>query len=327
MQTLDDIRQPVSEDIRRYEDLLKNSFSSDNPTVNSMLDYVFSNRGKGVRPLMTLLSAALFNGSTPLPAKSHLAAMIIEMIHTATLVHDDVIDEAFIRRDKPSVNALWRSQRAVLVGDYILAKSFSTGMDEKAYEIVGYITGCMADICEGELIQSEQSDLLEMNREIYNSIIYKKTATLIGTSCGAGAISAGADSTAVAKMKELGDAAGMAFQIKDDILDYKPSVDTGKPTCGDLRERKITLPLLIVLEKATGTERKQIIRLLSDIRHTPRNAEKLYNLVVEAKGPEMAAEIMQEYIDKAISLLRSFPESIYRESLAGLFRFIASREK
>lgn len=231
-----------------------------------------------------------------------------------------------MRRGKPSVNALWKSQRAVLIGDFILARSYSVGMKSGAYRIVEYISDCMPLLCEGELIQSEQSDRLEMTRDIYHDIIYKKTATLLGTSCGVGAMSAGATDHRIAMMKEMGDAIGIAFQIKDDILDYKPTSATGKPICGDLRERKITLPLLSVLETSTTQEKKEIIGLLSGVRAKPDNADKLYDIVLDRGGLRMASEVMEEYVTKAKDLLESFPPSAYRESLAELFLYIAARE-
>ena len=324
MNTLDKIKEPVAGELAQYEEYLRGSLYSDNRLAQDMLDYIFTTRGKAVRPLLVLLTSAVFNGGIPLPKDSYLAAMLLEMVHTATLVHDDVIDEAFIRRGKPSVNALWMSQKAVLIGDFLLAKSFCVGMESGSYGIVRYITQVMPALCEGELTQSEQSDKLEMTRAIYESIIYRKTATLIGTSCGVGAMSAGASGEDVARMKEMGDSAGMAFQIKDDILDYKPS--TGKPLCGDLRERKITLPLLAVLEKSSPAEKKHIIGLLSGVRGKPSNADKLYDIVMTRGGLDMAAKVMDEYVDKAVALLHRCPPSPYRDSLENLFHYIASRD-
>lgn len=326
MTTLDKIKAPVAGELEKYEEYLRGSLYSDNPLAHDMLVYVFNTRGKAIRPLMVLLTAAIHNGGEPLPEDSYLAAMLLEMIHTATLVHDDVIDEAFIRRGKPSVNALWQSQKAVLIGDFILAKSFQVGMQSGAYQIVEYITRVMPALCEGELTQSMQSDRLEMTREIYADIIYRKTATLMGTSCGVGAMSAGASPEQVAKMKEMGDAIGMAFQIKDDILDYKPASATGKPLCGDLRERKITLPLLTVLEKSSPAARKNIIALLSEVRGKPSNAEKLHAIVLEQGGLEMAAEVMNGYVAKAAEFLMQCPLSAYRDSLEKLFGYVASRD-
>lgn len=326
MTTLDQIKAPVAEEFVRYEEYLRGSLHSDNPLANEMLRYVFNTRGKSIRPLMVVLSAAIHNGGVPLPQRTHTAAMLLEMIHTATLIHDDVIDEAFIRRGKASVNALWMAHKAVLIGDFILAKSFSVGLQSREYDIIEYIMRVMPELCEGELTQSSQSDRLEMTRQIYEDIIYRKTATLIGTSCGVGAMSAGAPDDVVAMMKQMGDAIGMAFQIKDDMLDYQPASATGKPLCGDLRERKITLPLLTILEKSTPAERRKIIRLLSAIRTRPENAETLYSLVLERGGLDMAAGVMNGYVEKAVEILNRCPASQYRDSLHDLFLYVASRQ-
>ena len=327
MPSLKDIQKPVAAEMSHYEEYLRRSLHSDNALVSTMLDYVFSNRGKGIRPLMVLLSASMHAGGQPLGERSYLAAMLIEMIHTASLVHDDVIDEAYVRRGKPSVNALWRSHRAVLVGDYILAQSYTTGMESGAFDIVSYITKCMGEICEGELIQSDQSDRLKMTREIYSDIIYKKTATLIGTSSGVGALSAGASDEQVQAMKNFGDNLGMAFQIKDDILDYTLTAHTGKPACGDLKERKITLPLLTVLEKSSDTERQRLLKLLSDIRNTPGNATYLCKYVTDNGGLFLATAEMNDYTEKARAQLYAYPASPYRTALDQLCTFLAGRDK
>ncbi len=325
MTTLDQIKAPLTGEMERYEEYLRRSLHSDNPLAQDMLTYIFNTRGKGVRPLMVILCAAIQNGGTPLPDDTYLAAMLVEMVHTASLVHDDVVDEAFIRRGKPSVNALWMSKKAVLIGDFILAKSFHVGMRSRAYGIVEYITRVMPELCEGELTQSQQSGKLEMTRAIYEDIIYRKTATLIGSSCGVGAMSAGASAQQTARMKEMGDAIGMAFQIKDDMLDYEPSSTTGKPLCGDLRERKITLPLLTVIERSSPAQRKSIIALLSGVRSRPANAEKLHAAVLAGGGLEMAAKVMNDYVEKAVALLLQCSPSPYRDSLQNLFYYVANR--
>ena len=327
MSVLNQIKAPVAAELAQFDRFLREALKSDNQLVDTMLNYVISNRGKGIRPLLALLSAALHAGGKALGERSYLAAMLLEMIHTASLVHDDVIDEASFRRGKPSVNAIWHSHRSVLLGDYILARSYTVGMESGHYDIVAYITHTMGEICEGELIQSDQSDRLEMTREIYFDIIYKKTATLLGTSSGVGALSVGAPMDRIAAMKQFGDNLGMAFQIKDDILDYNLTANTGKPACADLRERKITLPLLTVLERSSEQERSEILRLLSDIRDTPTNADILCDLVTSQGGLEIASEVMEEYTQKALRIVGSYPESPYRTALEQLCDSLAAREQ
>lgn len=327
MPGIEKIKAPIAADLERYESFLRASLHSGHQLTQAMLDYIFETRGKGIRPLLVLLSAGMHNTASSLPEKSYLAAMLIEMVHTASLVHDDVIDEADMRRGQPSVNAKWHSKRSVIIGDYILAKSFSVGMQSRAYDVVAYITEGIGALCEGELIQSEQNDLLEMTREIYCDIIYKKTATLIGSSCGAGAMAVDAPQEVVAAMKQFGDNIGMAFQIKDDILDYSSSDKTGKPACGDLKEGKITLPLLLLLEKADDAKKESIKRHLRDAWQSAESLAYLSGMVEKEGGLERAAEVMNEYVAKARGLLKAFPKSSYRDSLDELCLYIAERDK
>lgn len=327
MPGIDKIKLPVAAELERYESFLRESLHSGHQLTQVMLDYIFDTRGKGVRPLLVMLSAAIHKQHTALPGQTHLAAMLVEMVHTASLVHDDVIDEADLRRGQPSVNAVWDSKRSVIIGDYILAKSFTVGMRSGAYDIVAYITDGISALCEGELIQSEQNDLLEMTREIYCDIIYKKTATLMGTSSGAGAMSVGAPQEVVNAMKQFGDNIGMAFQIKDDILDYSSSEKTGKPLCGDLREGKITLPLLVLMETADEEKKALIKGHLRKAWESQESLELLCEMVTDEGGLTKAAEVMDGYVERARELLKAFPESPYRESLDKLCLYIAEREK
>jgi octaprenyl-diphosphate synthase len=316
--TLEQIRRPVADELRRYEEYLHRALHSDGRLSSQMLAHVMGTRGKAVRPMLVILSAAIWGHAE----KGYLPAMLAEMFHTATLVHDDVIDHSPCRRGQPSADALWDSRRAVLLGDLILAKSFGAGMSSGRYEAVEYITRCMTALCEGELLQSEIADEPHrMTRDIYNEIIYNKTATLIGTCCGVGAMVAGAGPEMVETFKRIGDDAGMAFQIKDDILDFADG--TGKPRCGDLREGKVTLPLLTVIEKSTPQRRVEIIEMLGR-----GDVDALCGVVEQGGGLEMAAAEMERYVARAADGLRAAcPPSPYRDSLEELFRFIAYREK
>lgn len=246
--TLEQIQAPIADRIRSYERYIASILHSDNAYVGSISDYILGNRGKQLRPLLVLLSAALHG---EIGQRSYMGASLVEMIHTASLIHDDVVDEAYVRRGKPSVNALWHARTAVLIGDYIFARTYHVCLQNKGWDMLTEVTRSIHEVSEGELIQTEQTEKLAMTREIYYDIIYKKTAALLGA-CGAtGAISVGADEEHVNRMREFGNNLGVAFQIKDDILDYSPMEVTGKPTGGDMRERKITLPLLYVLEQST----------------------------------------------------------------------------
>ena len=215
MSTLSAIRCPIEDDLQQYEALIRKSYVAESEPLHSIIEYVIDNRGKGIRPMLVLLSAGMAKGGEPCGAskRSLLAAMLVEMIHTASLVHDDVIDESDMRRGKPSVNARWQSRNAVLVGDYLLAETMNIGMRSGQFDIVRHIIASVSDLCEGELIQSTRSRSLDMSRKTYLEIIYKKTARLIGTSASVGALSVGADLQEVDTLRRFGDAIGMAFQI------------------------------------------------------------------------------------------------------------------
>lgn len=328
MSTLSAIRRPIEHDLQLYEEFIRKFFRADSEPLHSILEYIISNRGKGVRPMLVLLSAGMFSHSPESGAgkRTMLAAMLVEMIHTASLVHDDVIDESDMRRGKPSVNALWQSRNAVLVGDYILAVTMNTGIRSAQYDIVAHIINAISDLCEGELIQSALSRTLDMTREAYLDIIYKKTATLIGISASVGALSVGASREEVARMRRFGDCIGMAFQIRDDILDYTPDASTGKPSGNDLLEHKITLPLLCVLEHCDEQERARIVdKIRND--NTPEARAAIQQLVLERGGVEGAAGAMREYLSTATAILSRYPASDYRDSLINLCAYIGERDR
>ena len=253
MVSLDAIRTPIASDIEAFEEFVRNRFDSDGKLMSEMLSHALSSRGKGVRPIIVMLTSALTSaankrqwvaGERNCTMRTYLAAMMVEMLHTASLIHDDVIDGADMRRGRPSVNALWQSRNAVVLGDYILARTMSTGMASAQYDLVSHIIGSVATLCEGEVLQSQHARDKDTTRRDYLEIIYKKTASLISISASAGAVSVIAPHEDIERMRRFGEALGMAFQIKDDILDYSRSSRTGKPANNDLREGKITLPLI-----------------------------------------------------------------------------------
>lgn len=329
MNISDDIRRPIACEIEKYERYLAHHMTSTNEAVEGILSYIVDSGGKGFRPVTVLLSAAMHS---PLPERglglrSYLGAMLVEMMHAASLVHDDVIDESDRRRGKPSVRALWGSRRAVIAGDLLLAKSIAAGLDSAQYDIVDYVTRAMSELCEGELIQSAQSERLDMTREIYLDIIDKKTGTLFGVSAGVGAMSVGAPEEKVAAMRSFGEWVGMAFQIRDDILDYDVLTDTGKPACNDLREQKITLPMLVVLERSSRERRAELLAMLAAIDTDPDNIVRLRDAVLEDGGIGEAEKVMRTLVERAHDLLKIYPVSPYHESLLQLASCAASRVK
>ncbi len=291
---------------------------SDNPLADNIMEYILSNSGKGVRPMTVMLSALLHNPDMGL--RTYLGAMLVEMMHTASLVHDDVIDHADTRRGKPSPRALWGPRTAVIAGDFILAKSLTVGLDSGQYDIVDQVVRAMSELCEGELLQSRQSDEVRMTREIYLDIVTKKTAVLFGVSAAVGAMSVGASGDDVARMRLFGEATGIAFQIRDDILDYASS-DTGKPLCNDLVEKKITLPLLEVMEKLPSRKEE-----LSDML-ARGEVDRLHRIVLSEGGLEAATEVMKKYVMRAVGLLANYPVSPAHNSLVLLANYAGERKR
>ena len=336
MVNLDSIRTPIAADLESFEEFIRSRFNSEGKLMSEMIAHVLSSRGKGVRPLIVMLCSALTSevnlrdweaGRRNCSVRTYLAAMMVEMLHTASLIHDDVIDSADTRRGKPSVNALWQSRNAVVLGDYILARTMSIGMESAQYDLVSHIVGSVATLCEGEILQSQHATDRDTTRQDYLEIIYKKTASLISISASAGAVSVKASRYDVEQMRRFGEAIGMAFQIQDDILDYSRSAQTGKPANNDLREGKITLPLIEVLEQCTSAERLQLLERLGQCKEDETAVDFLQGVVESTGGLMLAARTMQTYIDRATSILAEYADSPYRAALINLCAYIAQRDK
>lgn len=338
MISINDIRKPIIKDLEAFDTFIADNFSAEGELLQEMLTYALSSRGKGIRPILTLLIASLhspiaaregdFSGDTQHCTKrTYLAAMLVEMIHTASLIHDDVLDSADERRGKPSVNAKWQSNMAIILGDYILARTMSLGMASAQYDLISYIGTAMATLCEGEVLQSQHAEKYDTTRDDYFDIIYRKTASLLGVSAALGALSVGANREEVERMRKFGEAIGIAFQIQDDILDYKRDNNTGKPANNDLREHKITLPLIAVMERATEEQKAAIIELLRRCSDDDKALDKLHNLVVENGGLEEASDVLKSYIARAMHLLHKYDDTPYRQSLLDLCTFIAERDR
>ena len=333
MITIDDIRRPISADLEAFDKFVADNFNAEGEMLQEMLTYALSSRGKGIRPILTMLSALTCTAATYRPEernctkRTYLAALMTEMIHTASLIHDDVLDSADERRGKPSVNAKWQSNLAIILGDYILARTMSIGMASAQYDIVSYVGSAMAALCEGEVLQSQHAKSLDTTRDDYFTIIYQKTASLLGV-CGAlGAMSLGAQREDIDRMRKFGEALGIAFQIQDDILDYNRQNNTGKPVNNDLREHKITLPLIEVLERKTEEERKAIIALMERCDKDNEALDTLHNMVLNEGGIERAQQIMQAYLSRAMHLISKYEDTPYRKALLDLCTFVAERDK
>jgi len=324
MTSLDIIQSPIKEELKSFESYFKEAIKSDIPLLKIIIRYILRKKGKQMRPMFVFLSAKMcgeFNEST------HLAASSIELLHTATLLHDDVVDESYERRGSFSINALWKNKIAVLVGDFILARGFLNTLDQKEYRFLHLISRAVKDMSEGEILQMRKSRKLDIDNETYYEIIRKKTASLIATSMAIGTASVTKDDEIVEKMFSIGLDVGIAFQIKDDIFDYQSKGILGKPTGNDIKEKKITLPLLYVLNNCESGERSRILSLIKRKNKNQAKVKELVDLVVSRGGLEYAAEKMNEFREKAISGIMEFPESDARTALIELVNYSTTRKK
>ncbi len=326
MATLKDIKAPIERDLEGFDNFIAEQFKADSELLSEMLTYALSTRGKGVRPLIVMLSAALNSATGVVSRRAWVAATMVEMIHLSSLIHDDVIDSSDMRRGKPSLNAQWQSRKAILVGDYILGRTLTIGMSSGQYDLVSHIAKSIAILCEGEVIQDDFASKSSMTREGYLEIIHKKSASLISISASAGALAASASADKVDKMRRFGEYIGMAFQIQDDILDYRHDAATGKPTNGDLREGKITLPLLHIIENSSAEELSQIEELLKECRSSEAAIDELQQRVDQGGGVEFASTVMRAYIERATAILGEYEPSEYRTALMNLCAYIAERD-
>ncbi|NOY96504.1 MAG: polyprenyl synthetase family protein [Chlorobi bacterium] len=324
MRALNEIKAPIVQELKDFEPFFKNSLKSDIPLLGTILNFIYRTKGKQLRPMFVFLSAKMHGDSNEM---SQLAACSVELLHTATLVHDDVVDESYERRGSFSVYALWRNKLAVLVGDFILAKGLLMTLEKKCYNFLHLISRAVEEMSEGEILQMKKSRKLDIDSEAYFEIIRKKTASLIATSMAIGTASVTNDEELVEKMYHIGQDAGIAFQIKDDIFDYQGKGVIGKPTGNDIKEKKITLPLLYVLKNSDSSERKRILRLIKRKNRDSAAVRELVKLVVEKGGIEYATKKMGDFREKAINALLEFPESEARQSLIGLMEFITTRKK
>ncbi|NOR75365.1 MAG: polyprenyl synthetase family protein [Draconibacterium sp.] len=324
MTTLKKIKSPIKQELIDFEPYFKKSLQSDIPLLATILNFLYRTKGKQLRPIFVFLSAKL-HGETN--EYSKLAACSVELLHTATLVHDDVVDESYERRGAFSVKALWKNKLAVLVGDYILARGLLLQLENKKYSFLHLISRAVQDMSEGEIIQMKKSRKLDIDDETYFEIIRKKTASLIATSMAIGAASASNDPNLSEKMYKIGQDAGIAFQIKDDIFDYQAKGVLGKPTGNDIKEKKITLPLLYVLNNAKPAERRRILRLIKRKNKDSEVVKEIIKMVTEKGGLEYAETKMLEFKDKAVNALMEFDDCEARTSLISLMNYITTRKK
>ena len=312
----------IQEELALFESKFNAAVESRVPLLDRVMRYVIKRKGKQMRPMFVFLSARLCG---PINESTYRAASLVELLHTATLVHDDVVDESLERRGFFSINALWKNKIAVLVGDYLLAKGMLLALDNNDFQVLQILSTAVKQMSEGELLQMEKSRNLNLREDIYFEIIRNKTASLLSSACAAGAFSATGDAELTEKMRLFGEKVGMAFQMKDDLFDYG-NEDVGKPTGNDIKEKKLTLPLIYTLGKVDKETRRKLIYILKNENRRKEKVSYVIDQVVRAGGIAYAREKMYAFRDEALEILHSLPPSPINEGLENLVRFTTDRK-
>ncbi|MCC9041935.1 polyprenyl synthetase family protein [Myroides sp. M-43] len=325
MNIVQQIKQPIQSEMELFEKKFRNSMTTKVALLNRITYYIVNRKGKQMRPMFVFLVAKMVAGEVN--ERTYRGASVIELIHTATLVHDDVVDDSNKRRGFFSLNALWKNKIAVLVGDYLLAKGLLLSIDNGDFDLLRIISVAVREMSEGELLQIEKARRLDITEEVYYEIIRQKTATLIAACCALGAASVQPDDAElIEKMRKFGELIGMAFQIKDDLFDYTDG-PIGKPTGIDIKEQKMTLPLIYTLNTCEPKEKKWLINSVKNHNEDKRRVKEVIAFVKQKGGLEYATTKMVEYQQEALSILQEFPESTYREALFTLVNYVIERKK
>ncbi|HZY78658.1 MAG TPA: polyprenyl synthetase family protein [Cyclobacteriaceae bacterium] len=319
---LDDIKAPVAREMEEFEEKFRASMKTKVLLLDKIMSYIVKRKGKQMRPLFVFLSAGSCGGITE---STYHAASLIELLHTASLVHDDVVDEANYRRGFFSVNALWKNKIAVLVGDFLLTRGLALSLEHSEYDLLRLANEAVKEMSEGELLQMEKARRLDIDEEVYYEIIRQKTASLLASCCAVGASSAGASKEMVGKMKKLGECVGMAFQIKDDLFDYGED-EIGKPLGIDIKEKKMTLPLIYSLSRSSWLEKRRITNIVRNESEKPGKVKEVIDYVKAKGGIEYAKQAMQRYFQQSMQMIEELPESQYRTSLGQLVQFTIERK-
>jgi len=312
----------INEELRIFEGRFKEAVKSNAPLLDRIMQYIVKRKGKQLRPMFVFFSAKLCGDTND---STYRAASLVEILHTATLVHDDVVDDSPERRGFFSVYALWKNKASVLVGDYLLAKGLLLSLDHNDHKILHILSDAVRKMSEGELLQMEKARTLNLKEDIYYEIIRNKTASLLASACAAGAWSAGNDEEKTEQMRLFGEKVGMAFQIKDDLFDYIPDGKIGKPTGNDIKEKKLTLPLIYTLNNCDTATRKKIIYVLKNKNKDAAEVKKIIDMVTATGGIEYTMKKMNEYKQEAMNILHRFPESPARQGLDDLVKYVTDR--
>jgi len=319
---MDFVKNIIGEELSIFEEKFAEAVKSQTALLDRIMQYIIKRKGKQLRPMFVFLSAKL---QGPINESTYRAAALVELLHTATLVHDDVVDESFERRGFFSINATWKNKIAVLVGDYLLSKGLLLSTTNNDFEHLHILSDAVRQMSEGELLQIEKSRKLNLKEDIYFEIIRTKTASLLASACAVGAWTTSKDQAISDKMKLFGEKVGIAFQIKDDLFDYGKA-DVGKPTGNDIKEKKLTLPLIYTLNTIDALTRRELIYIIKNNNKDPKKVKLVIDTVVAAGGIKYAEEKMLEYRDEALTILYQFPDNEVRKALEELVRYTTDRK-
>ncbi|APA63570.1 polyprenyl synthetase family protein [Maribacter sp. 1_2014MBL_MicDiv] len=325
MKIVAQIKEPVYQEMELFESKFRDSMTSKVALLNRITHYIVNRKGKQMRPMFVFLTAKLLNNGE-VNERTYRGASVIELIHTATLVHDDVVDESNKRRGFFSINALWKNKIAVLVGDYLLSKGLLLSIDNGDFDLLKIISVAVREMSEGELLQIEKARRLDITEEVYYDIIRQKTATLIAACCSLGACSVKPESIDVETFRKFGELCGMAFQIKDDLFDYGGQ-KIGKPTGIDIKEQKMTLPLIHALNNCSKKEKSWVINSIKNHNKDKKRVKEVIAFVKEKGGLDYAVSKMLQYRNEALELLDTYPESDYKSALQLMVNYVVDRKK
>jgi len=324
MSVVDNIKAPIKEEMANFQSYFKSYLKSNSRLLNVIINYILKRKGKQMRPMLVFLSAQL-NGKVN--ESTYHAASLIELMHTATLVHDDVVDDSNMRRGFFSINALWKNKIAVLLGDFLLAKGLLMAVHKEQFELLKIVSKAVEDMSEGELMQIEKARKLDIDEDTYFEIIRKKTAALMVACTAAGTHSVGVNGQTFGQMSALGESLGMAFQIRDDLFDYDRNGSYGKPSGNDIKERKMTLPFIHALNQCSKNEKSKIIKLMRKKDKTTQIVDDIMTFVRKYGGIEYAKEVMTNYKTKALDILANLPQNEANKSLVELVEYTTTRKK
>lgn len=323
MANLNQIRKPIANELDLFEEKFRETMKSKIALLDRVMYYIVQRKGKQMRPMFVFLSAKL---TGEISESTYTAASLIELLHTATLVHDDVVDDAYERRGFFSINALWKNKIAVLIGDYLLAKGLLVSLEKNQHRLLQITSNAVKEMSEGELLQIEKARRLDIKEDVYYEIIRKKTASLIASACSAGTASVTKDENIIEQMRLFGEKIGIAFQIKDDLLDYGDD-DIGKPHGIDIKERKLTLPIIYTLQNASRSDRRKIIYIIKNENKNKEKVNWVIDFVKKNGGIQYAEQKMYEYQTAAFEILKQFPENESSVALKQLVEFTTERKK